>query len=913
MSNHQPAPQSEAIGGNGSADRADRWVHFLGEPLPCDEREARRLLGGKSASLDLLRRAGLRVPPAFTITTAACRQYYAADRRWPAGLWQEIEQGLARLATVTGRGFAQPARPLTVAVRSGAVDTMPGLLTTILHCGLTESLARQTDEEWAWEAFAEFLDGFAAVCLGRVAADRFTKELSDLPARQRAERWLQHYASSSDGPLPDDPAELLRASVTAVFDSWRSEQSVRYRELRGWESDDGTAVIVQAMFAAEVAGVVFSRDPFRPGSDAMLVEAAGGLGRRVVAGRAAPAQWTIERDTLAVRETQKPECDCRAMTEFARHGLERLGRDALTIEALLGAPADVEFGYAAGELVFFQARPLDRPPDAAADEETRQTERRRLLDWARQGRRLWVRHDLGETLPVPTPLTWDLWRQFMTGRGGFGHLYRRLGYRPSRRVCRDGFLELIAGRIYADPQRMTEMLCAGYPLSIDVDALRQDSACLDRPPTRLDLEQLDPWFLLRWPWVLATIARSEWRRRRLTRGAAERFDRDVVPRIGRFVEDERRLDLGRLSLDELVELFRRRRRTVFDELAPETFLPGALGVAAWRLFTQGLEKIDVERHREIAGAILTELADPVTCRQQTLFAELAAGKATITAFLHEFGHRGPGEMDLSSPRWRERPAAALDAARRWAARRSTQRETPAVPPTADVRRLCDDFGLTLAGRSAELLEQAFRLLPYREIGKHELLRAYDVLRDVLLELARRTELGSGIFYLTVPEVERLHEGRDWPRIVSDRRERYAACRRLYVPPVFEVTDDLPGFGLPPRPEMGQTIAARPLSRGRASGAVLIVNDGHCDADLCRDRIVVASSIDPASMPALAWAAGLVVEQAGALSHIALLARQLAIPAVAARGVVGRLVTGEKLSIDADEGRIERRDITTDGN
>jgi rifampicin phosphotransferase len=887
------------------------WIRFLGEPLDCDEGATERLLGSKAASLHRLKYAGFPSPPAFTITTDACRHYLKANRQWPDGLWDDIQSGMSQLEEATGRKFGQLPRPLTVAVRSGSPNSMPGLLTTLLHCGLTAIIASQIDNVETWAAFCEFLEGYASTCFGRATASRFAKQLCDLPPRARCERWLEKWISSPTGRLPESPDALLRSAITAVFESWQSAQAIRWRQLHDESFDDATAVTVQVMFPSEVSGVAFSRDPLRESKqDAIIVEAAAGLGHRVVGGHLRPVCWLIERQTLAVREMSGPEASggTAAIADFAEHGLELLSRQMLKIEEVVGAPVDVEFGYAAGEVVFFQARPLQGLASRLDVEEVRQAELMRLHALLRQGRPLWVKHNLAESLPAPTPLTWDLWRQFMTGRGGFGHLYRRLGYRPSRRVGRDGFLELIAGRIYADPHRLTEMFCAGYPFSFDLDALRANAANLDQPPTRLDLERLDPWFLVRWPWVVMCLVKAQWRQPRLRRLAIERFEAEFVPRVRQLVEGERRQDLASLSIPQLIDLFKRRRQACFDEIAPEAFLPGALGAAAWALFEQELKTAVGEAlARRSANSILATINDPITSRRESLSHGVASGTIGIDEFVAEFGHRGPGEMDLSSPRWREYPDAVVSAAQYFDRRSPASNSSSETVSKEDDHRTLDECGLKLNRRVRHLLEDAVTLLRYREIGKHEWLRVYDLLRDVVLELCRRSGLGGEIHYLTVAELEGLERLATADQVIAERRQRHHALRQLFVPAVIELDRGCEDFGRAPQLPAEKTIFAASLSNGHAWGKALVITDGDIDPERCNDRIVVAPSIDPASMPMLAGAAAVILEQAGTLSHIALLARRLSIPVVAAEGATSRLVTGDMVYVDADQGRISRYD------
>lgn len=125
----------------------------------------------------------------------------------------------------------------------------------------------------------------------------------------------------------------------------------------------------------------------------------------------------------------------------------------------------------------------------------RRAEIERLRRQCDGARRVWVIHNLAETARAPTPLTWDILRRFMSGSGdGFGRMYRDFGYRPTREVLDDGFLELICGHVYADPERLAQLFWDGMPLTYDVEAIVKDRRVLDRAPSRFDPERLDGRF-----------------------------------------------------------------------------------------------------------------------------------------------------------------------------------------------------------------------------------------------------------------------------------------------------------------------------------------------------------------------------------------------------------------------------------
>ena len=210
----------------------------------CDQRhdlsfaELKRLLGGKAANLAVMASdLGLPVPPAFTISTAACNEYLAHG--WPAGLDAELREHMARMEERVGRRFGDPADPLLVSVRSGAPISMPGMMDTILNLGLNDATT----------------DGLAA----RSGSPKFAAN-----CRRRFEAMFTDIVGVE--AVPEDPWAQLRAAVEAVFRSWNGDRARTYREREGIPDDLGTAVTVQAMVfgnrsVGSGTGVLFTRNP----------------------------------------------------------------------------------------------------------------------------------------------------------------------------------------------------------------------------------------------------------------------------------------------------------------------------------------------------------------------------------------------------------------------------------------------------------------------------------------------------------------------------------------------------------------------------------------------------------------------------------------------------------------------------
>jgi pyruvate,orthophosphate dikinase len=243
------------------------------------------LLGGKGAGLADMTRAGIPVPPGFTITTEACRFYYAHGQTLPDGFEDGQRAALDALEHALGKRLGDPSDPLLVSVRSGAAISMPGMMDTILNLGLNDravvGLAVRTENpRFAWDCYRRFLAMFGGVVLD-IDKNEFERPLEALRKKRRVktdadlaaedlkslvENFKRIIRRLSGREFPQDPLTQLRLARDAVFRSWMSDRAVTYRGLAKIPDDLGTAVTVQAMVFGNLGetsatGVGFTRDP----------------------------------------------------------------------------------------------------------------------------------------------------------------------------------------------------------------------------------------------------------------------------------------------------------------------------------------------------------------------------------------------------------------------------------------------------------------------------------------------------------------------------------------------------------------------------------------------------------------------------------------------------------------------------
>jgi pyruvate,orthophosphate dikinase len=351
-----------------ATETSTKWVYEFSE----GSRDMRELLGGKGANVaEMTRVLGAeRVPAGFTITTEACVAYMAAGGSLPDGLDAQVDDALKRLEEQAGKALGDPADPLLVSVRSGARESMPGMMDTVLNLGLNdesvEGLAKQTENErFAWDSYRRFVQMYGNVVKGvpgerlegeikAAKESRGVKDDTDLDAgalRELVETFKGLYRDETGEDFPQDPREQLEGAIRAVFDSWNTGRAVTYRRLNRIPDEWGTAVNVQQMVFGNKgetsgSGVAFSRDEVtgapEPSGD-FLVNAQG---EDVVSG---------VRNTLDISELE------RVMPEAHTQLMEILR----TLESHYKDMQDTEFTVEEGQLYMLQTRSAKRPAQAA--------------------------------------------------------------------------------------------------------------------------------------------------------------------------------------------------------------------------------------------------------------------------------------------------------------------------------------------------------------------------------------------------------------------------------------------------------------------------------------------------------------------------------------------------------------------
>jgi len=362
-----------------SAAKALKYVYSWGAGKADGDGSMKPLLGGKGANLAEMSRIGLPVPPGFTITTEVCTYYYANKRTYPASLQDQLTAGVAKIEKIMGYKFGDSTGfPLLVAVRSGARDSMPGMMDTILNLGLNDetviSLARATkNERFAWDCYRRFIQMYGDVVLGvqkkegedhepfetviegykheTYHKDIVDSELTAADQQELVKRFKALVKERTGKVFPNSPWDQLRGAAGAVFGSWMNDRAIVYRRKYNIPSEWGTAVNVQAMVYGNTgetsgSGVAFTRNPANGTNEFYGEFLINAQGEDVVAGVRTP------EPVLKLKE-QMPKSYAELMK--VRAILEKHFKDV----------QDIEFTVQEGKLFMLQTRNGKRTAAAA--------------------------------------------------------------------------------------------------------------------------------------------------------------------------------------------------------------------------------------------------------------------------------------------------------------------------------------------------------------------------------------------------------------------------------------------------------------------------------------------------------------------------------------------------------------------
>ncbi len=732
------------------------------------------------------------------------------------------------------------------------------------------------------------------------------------------------FAGQQETILGVQSEEAILDAIERCWHSLFTDRAVAYRERQHVDARHiAMAVVIQKLIPAEVAGVLFTRDPLDPDQTRMLAEAAWGLGEVVVSGRVQPDRFTLDRDTGAVLDRKRgakairvtvrgeehvaPELQRQfCLSDIALSDLAELGRK---VEAFYGDPRDVEWAYADGTFALLQARPIT-VATAAERATVRQEVIAELTAKVDPRGTIWVRYNLSEVLPEPTPMTWAVMQQLLGAQGGFGAMNRDLGAKPDPALGTLSGFDLVAGRPMANLARLPRMQFARPPFEYPLGKYRANpQLALDPRPILNPLASQGCIFgLVSLPGTVMKLSRMMSATKRQMAAFPQKFEQDVAPAFAACARQSLAQDWLSMPVARVADEFNLWVNLTLVEFAKESLKPTVFADFAWNeLFELLKVKLGEERARVAVGELSLGAAPPGDANLPAAVRDLTSGLLSHAEFLERFGHRGTNEMELAQPRWSENP-------RQIEMLVHGARESDRATQAPETDSIADEAKITGPARD-QFLQKVQRLrtfLGLREAGKHYLLMGYAVIRRALVELDRRFSLNCGIWFLTPADLPDLIAGRDLTAKIAVARTRRQTELSLEVPPVL-FSDDLEAIGRPlPEPPGGDRFEGVPLSAGVAEGPALVLIEPTAPPP-DGGYVLVCPSSDPAWVPLFVHAKALVMETGGVLSHGAIVAREFGLPAVAGLpGATVRITAGQRLRVDGGRGTVTILDTLRDG-
>lgn len=665
-------------------------------------------------------------------------------------------------------------------------------------------------------------------------------------------------------------------------------------------------LLIQRMINSKFSGVYFSVDP-RSESSTWLVEVVEGQGEQLVSGQVNPFRFTNDQAKGSVPVEWKPEY----LQQIVHWGQE--------VEKAFGYKVDMEWAIdQAGHFWVLQSRPITAHGAPSSRQKVIEQEWQRIQA-AYPEDSIWDGHTFAEWTGVPTEATYDLWQKTFQKNQAFDLALKEIGYEGfHQRPEQHSLLDRVFGRAYLNLKSMEPIYFGEAPYHLEPHP---------RPHLEFDWKKLSPALLLRAPAGIFRMGLVAWN---IQTGRDELCQKALALAKDSMYADKdafalhtpyQQMDFAQLQqqLQELVPLFSHKsmQGTFLMTLLIESTTQGLLALLEKDL---GLEKA-TETISRLTGAGLQTVAT----QMHHELSSVAGDSAKWLSFLSHYGHRGVGELELSHARWIEHQQPTFKKVK------GTLHESVHVVESETSDPVLDEILPQLSSIRRPIFRQEWqelqKLMQVREEIKMEVMKPYAQIRWVIAAIGEKVGLGAEIFWLNLDEILSLKEHQDLDMLRTTMQERKDVAHHLKsvdLPMLFskqELKVDLEGVSA--SAEMNTTVVNVPasdvaaktsnvagvsLSPGVASGIVHIVNDPEEeDLDSWPDNFVlVAEATDPGWTPLFERAQAVIVARGGVLSHCAIVAREMNLPAVGEiRGASHLFKEGERVWVDGNNGTVRR--------
>jgi pyruvate,water dikinase len=726
------------------------------------------------------------------------------------------------------------------------------------------------------------------------------------------------FAGQQDSFLNIRGSERLLAAIRDCWASLWTDRAIGYRARHGIDDDQvALAVVVQRLVEADASGVMFTVDPVSGAADQVVINAAWGLGEAVVSGAVTPDVYRVDRADRTVTQSVAEKTIMTVLTERGTTEVpvpeSRRTEPALTTDQAgalaaigirlaerAGTERDIEWCRTGDRMQIVQSRPVTTVATVSA------TPKSGPDPWndAKDHDHLWVNTNVGEAMPdVLTPASWSAVRLFLDVTMPTAAIPGIEGYGR------------IAGRIYLDLSTQASLLRS---IGVGVERFRSMiGTVFGRIPDRLPIP---------------TVRVSRWRALRSLLPIVVRMRLDVrrnAPRLGEYVAghpklcERRRAEIAAVGDPaELARLWPEVLRPELDRaslmLTAATRSTGAAPITTPAKLAKLVGESEAAAITSGLGSSAGQLASLGLIAGLD---RLARGEIDAATFNRTYAHRGPHEFELSEPR----PAEDPD----WIERRLAERQ--GAPDLGDLIGRQEEQQRAAwqrleaahpkeAKRLRPLLERWARMSRDREQARSEVVRYFWVLRAFVVRAGELTGLGDDVFFLDLAEIVATLRGAPVDRSkITERRDAYDHYRALPAPPSMIIgpfdpyawanqpvrRTDVWAPGYDDDHDAEQTITGFAGAGGVVEGVARVIHDP-ADGDQLRAGEVLVTSITNVGWTPLFPRASAVVTDIGApLSHAAIVARELGIPAVVGTGTATmRITTGDRIRVDGSAGTVE---------
>ena len=845
--------------------------------LPLNDASATlELTGGKGASLARLAAAGLSVPPGFHVTTVAYRCFVNEN-----GLQEKLLTTVASVSADQPATFDEASRQIKILFEN---SVMP------------EEVNRAI-----CQAYAGLGGGKTSVAV------RSSATAEDFPGMS--------FAGQQDTYLNMSGEEMVLAAVQRCWASLWTARAIDYRARYDIDPDNvSLAVVIQELVPADAAGILFTANPLSGARDQVVINASWGLGEAIVSGKVNPdtmvvdkISWEVieqhinKKDVMTVRtpegtHEEAVQADWRARAVLSSTQAAELARIGVKIEGLYGQPMDIEWALHGDHIFIVQARPIT----------TLHGNNSKNVEWndSLGGDYLWTNGNLGEAIPdVMTPCTWSLVQIFMADAMATSSVPPYLGYGN------------VGGRFY-----MNLSVAASLAATFGINRKRfvkMTEEVFGRLPEGLEIPliPMPRWSVLR---RLVPVAIRVVRRTRANQKLLPNFYAATQERC----EKLRARIQTTPNVEDLIDLWQREVLPFFHECCYMLEAAGRQDGGALVSVRRNLQKMVGEAD---TNTLLTGLSIG-TNHLASLgpligLTQLAHGEIDRATFAREYGHRSSHEFEVSIARpaedtdWIDKQLAGLNEAK--------EDVTVLLDRQESARAVAwERFRTRYPKKEASVRSQIDRwavVARNREVARTEVIRVFWVLRAFILRASVLTEQGGDIFLLSIDEILALLSGDNASVAdIPDRRRAYAHyCTLPSYPALILGHFDPSRWAADPERRSdifdargtsiakSQGITGFPGATGVVEGRVRVILTVEEGEQLQPGEILVTTATNVGWTPLFPRAAAVVTDVGAPLSHAAIVARELGIPAVVGCGnATMRLHTGDLVRVNGMQGTVE---------